>query len=291
MIDVVIPTYRRTALLKRVLPYYSAQRDVSSILIVEDGPLSPEVAALAQENAAPVIVTIATGCQAGAPGAKRLGLEYATSEFVAFGEDDAFPIPNYYSRLLSHVQNGLADVASGAVHYLCTINERWTEGAIAKVEDRPSFGIIHEDNGLFYGAATQALYLGPRELLLRYPPDFGYKGNGWREETDPLIALWGEGGKVALDPKAVFYHLPRNYQQGGGQHARSRITYEYWCMRNDIRFFMKHHISLQKLGFHGPAFLFALMQSTARWKGKLAARFTAGEPAKPIPLPILDSPQ
>jgi len=289
MIDIIIPTYRRTALLKRVLPYYLAQRDVSSILIVEDGPLSLEVAALAQEQAKPAIVTIATGRQSGAPAAKRLGLERATAEFVAFGEDDAFPGQNYYAQLAAHVQEGRADVAAGAVHYLGAIDENWSTGAIARMEDRPSFGNVHEENGLVYGAATQALYLGPRALLLRQLPDLGYGGNGWREETDPLIALWGEGRRIALDPTAVFYHLPRGYQQGGGQHARSRLAYEYWCLHNDFRFFCKHKESLEKLGFHGPAFLFALTQSAIRWQSKIAARLKPVAPSTPVALPPVEA--
>lgn len=285
MIDVIIPTYRRTALLKRVLPYYLVQQNVATIIIVEDGPLSPEVAALAQEVTTPRIMTIATGLQSGAPAAKRLGLEYAKSEFVAFGEDDAFPAPDYYSRLATHVREARVDVASGAVHYLCAIDDDWLGGAVARKEDRPSFGIGHEENGLIYGAATQALYLGRLELLLCQLPDTGYGGNGWREETDPLIALWGEGRRIALDPAAVFYHLPKGYQQGGGQHARSRLTYEYWCLRNDFRFFCKHKVSLEKLGFHGPALLFALQQLAIRWQRKISARVRPVAHPTPVDLP------
>ncbi|MDY0038221.1 MAG: glycosyltransferase [Zoogloea oleivorans] len=285
MIDLIIPTYRRTAILRRVLPYYLAQQYVSSIIIVEDGPLSPEVAALAQEEMKPRIITIATGRQSGAPAAKRLGLEQAKADFAAFGEDDAFPAPDYYARLLAHVREGRVDVASGAVHYLCAIDEDWREGSVARVVDRPTFDIAHEENGLMFGAATLSVYLGRLALLLQQPPDDGYRGNGWREETDPLIALWGKGRRIALDSSAVFYHLPKDYQQGGGQHARSRFAYEYWCLRNDAYFFRKHGESLKKLGFYGPAFLFALKQAIARWRGKISSRLMPAVPSSAVTLP------
>ena len=248
MIDVIIPTYRRTALLKRILPYYLAQSGVASVIIVEDGPISSEISALACNDNSPKVITISTGCQSGAPAAKKLGLQHATGEFAAFGEDDAFPSSSYYATLAAYVREGRADVISGAVHYLASIDNDWRAGIITHVENYPSFGVTNEQGGVFYGAATQALYLGRLDVLLRYPPDPGYAGNGWREETDPLLSMWADDLKIALDPSAICYHLPTGYQQGGGQHAGGRLVYEYWCLHNDVRFFKKHRNMPQAAG-------------------------------------------
>ncbi len=287
MIDIIIPTYRRIELLKRVLPYYLKQRNVGIIIIVEDGPLSPEVAALALEASQPRIIAIATGHQSGAPAAKALGLQHAVSELVAFGEDDAFPAPDYYTGLAAHIDAGRADVIAGAVHYLSSIDDAWKTGTIALIENRPSFGVTNEMGGLIQCAATQAIYLGRRDLLLRYLPDSGFGGNGWREETDPQLRMWSDGKKIALDPSAIFYHLPRAYQKGGGQHARSRLTYEYWCLRNDMCFFRRHHASLSRLGFRGPALFFALMQSVGRLGHKIATRVRPAKRPRTVVLPRL----
>lgn len=291
MIDVIIPTYCRYLVLKRVLPYYLAQEGVCSVILVEDGPLSPEIAELGQEEGgnAPKVVTIATGRQSGAPAAKKYGLQHATSEFVAFGEDDVFPAPGYYATLAAHVREGFVDVVAGADYYLATIDEDWQTGIISHIENYPFFGFSHELRGLLFGSATSARYLGRRSILLRYPPDPGYAGNGWREETDPQLSMWGDDLKIATDPTAICFHLPRSYQQGGGQHARSRLTYEYWCLHNDVRFFRKHRESLKRLGFRGPALSFALSQFAGRWRDKLAARLTPDAPPRPVTLPRLES--
>lgn len=285
MIDVIIPTYKRAGLIKKVLPYYLTQKKVASIIIVEDGPLSPSIAALARETPNPRVITISTGHQSGAAAAKLLGIKHASSKYVAFGEDDAFPEHNYYAHLASHIEKKEINIAAGSINYLSEIDEEWLNAKISTVVNTPSFGANSQSSGLFQGAATHALYVAPRELLLRYPPDPNYAGNGWREETDPLLSMWTDGYKIAIDPKAVFHHLPKDFQKASGQHVHSRMRYEYLCIINDIRFFKKHKESLIKLQFAQNALIFSLAQASRRWIKKITARLKTNTVTESIKIP------
>ena len=290
MFDIIIPTCNRASLLARVLPYYVAQKGVARIVIVEDGPQSEQIACLARGSGVPEIVVVATGVQSGAPAAKRYGLKFCKSAYAAFGEDDAFPAPNYYNTLLGHLRNGRADVVSGAVHYLAEINPSWSEGSLSYVADQMVFCEEGATEGLVFGPATLALFMARRSDLECYPPDDRYKGNGWREETDPLISMWGEGKRVALDRSAIVYHLPRVFQLGGGQHKYVRAVYEYWCFYNDMVFYKKHGVVLARIGFYGPAVKFALGQLISRWKNKLATtRSVRNVSTSMVELPRLES--
>jgi glycosyltransferase involved in cell wall biosynthesis len=275
MIDIIVPTCGRTHLLKKVLPKYTSQEGLSRVIIVEDGPATDEIRALTCEK----IVTLATGKQSGAPAAKKLGLMHARADFVAFGEDDAFPGPRYYAMLAAHVAAGRADIVAGTIFYLAEIDEAWRTGKLGSLTIDPWPRSLGQKDELLIGAAVHALYLGRRQLLQMFPPDVRYGGNGWREETDPVLSMWEHGKIVAVDPGAAFYHLPRSFQRVGGQHKRSRLSYEFWCIRNDIAFYVKHATSLKRLGFSGPAEYFALAQFGGRISDKVRSRFkkrTAG---------------
>lgn len=268
MIDIIIPTCGRTSLLKQILPKYLAQEGLSKVIIVEDGVLSEEIASLACDR----IVTLATGKRSGAPAAKRLGLMNATAEFVGYGEDDAFPQTGYYASLLARLKAGDADVVAGTTYYLRSIDADMSHATADYLEVDPWPCSLSKKGDLIFGAALQARYLGSTRLLQQFPPDLRYEGNGWREETDPVLSLWTANKKVAVDTSVAFYHLPRSFQVGGGQHARNRISYEIWCLRNDVRFFKKHSRSLRKLGFFGPSVYFALVQFIMRFSRKVRSR-------------------
>ena len=269
MIDVIIPTCGRTSLLKRILPKYLSQEGLSKIIIVEDGALSDEIAGLASDR----IVTLATGKRSGAPAAKRLGLMNATADFVGYGEDDAFPQTGYYARLVARLKAGDADVIAGTTYYLSSIDADMVRATADYLEVDPWPRSLSSNGEMIFGAALQARYLGSRRLLQQFPPDLRYEGNGWREETDPVLSLWAANKKVAVDTSVAFYHLPRSFQLGGGQHARNRISYEIWCIRNDVRFFKKHSRTLRKLGFSGPSAYFACAQFIMRFARKVRSRF------------------
>jgi hypothetical protein len=273
MIDIVIPTCGRTSLLKRILPIYLSQDCLSKVIIVEDGPLSEEVAALASDK----VMTLATGVRSGAPAAKKLGLMSATAPFVGYGEDDAFPQSGYYARLAARIEAGDADVLAGVTYYLNSIDGDMRNATAAYCEVDPWPQKLGADRDLILGAALQARYLGRREVLQACPPDARYEGNGWREETDPVLGLWSSGKRVAVDPSVALFHLPKSFQRGGGQHRGRRLVYELWCLRNDVRFYRKHAHCLRRLGFSGPSVYFAVSQWLSRVMQKVRSRFATKE--------------
>jgi hypothetical protein len=70
---------------------------------------------------------------------------------------------------------------------------------------------------------------------------------------------------------------------------RRRLVYEYWCLRNDIRFFRKHRENLKRLGITGPTIWFALSQFAGRWRNKITSRLRPSKPAARIELPYLET--
>ncbi|MFB6199898.1 MAG: glycosyltransferase family 2 protein, partial [Candidatus Nanohaloarchaea archaeon] len=66
--------------------------------------------------------------------------------------------------------------------------------------------------------------------------DPGYGGNGYREETDVMVRVSREGGKLLYNPDAKVYHIQAD---SGGARMYGKELY-YWKGRNHIRFLKKN---------------------------------------------------
>jgi GT2 family glycosyltransferase len=83
-----------------------------------------------------------------------------------------------------------------------------------------------------------------REVLEEIEHDEEYGGNGYREETDFHVKAAKHGFRLVFCPHTVCFHLPRI--EGSGQWSMSRITYEYWTIKNNNYFLRKHYPFLKE---------------------------------------------
>jgi hypothetical protein len=279
-LDIVIPTRGRAPLMRRILPYYESLANVDSILIVADGEVPQELRDLASSR----VHVLSTGTPMGAAGAKLKGICESRARYVGFGEDDVIPTLDYYRHLLNRVESGSVDACCGTVQYLTELSDDWSRGRGHRTAAAPWPRSTGAGDSLVYGPTTPATFVAPRELLLTYSPYLGYRVNGWREEADPLMQMWSASLRVAIDTRATCYHLPKIYQTGGGQHQLSRFQYEWWVLRNDLRFYNRHRDALVRLGCGRSGLTFALGEMASRWQTKLRSRVAPTE-LETFPLP------
>src|SRR5439155_12943878 len=102
-ISIVIPTYRRAAMLAATLPSY-LRAGAGEVIVVDDGSGSPDaerVAALAKDHG---LRLVALPEHAGLPAARNEGAVRAAGEWVVFGEDDVWFPPEYATTLIEHAE-------------------------------------------------------------------------------------------------------------------------------------------------------------------------------------------
>jgi glycosyltransferase involved in cell wall biosynthesis len=251
--SVVIPTFRRAAMLSRVLPSYLAT-GAESIVVVDDGSGPPHDAILAELAENPLIRVVSPGIHLGLPAARNLGVESVTNEWVVFGEDDCWYPPEYPATLIEHAGQAEADIASGSARY---VDPALLDGPPSTLDDavrdrrgidlhptdellRIPLQIEHLPNGdvitpmLTAGAAIR----GAVFQRVRFDPQF--TGNAFREETDFYLSCWEAGIRTIRCMHAVCGHLKAHRQAGGGAWTTGRIRYALDMLINNRRMIRKH---------------------------------------------------
>src|SRR5687767_11389481 len=118
-ISVVIPTYKRPALLKRCLDALIRQtlgKDGFEVIVVSDGP-DEETATLlkSMEDEAPEVRYAALPEKKGPAAARNLGWKTARASIIAFTDDDCVPDSNWLKAGLERFQTLSDMVFSGKV--------------------------------------------------------------------------------------------------------------------------------------------------------------------------------
>jgi GT2 family glycosyltransferase len=251
-ISLVLPTYNRAGALRTNLDSILALRDVSEVIVVDDGSTDDTLGACG-EFADERLRVISHPINNGVATARNTGVEAAKGKWVLFGEDDCrFPV-DYASLLRAEAERLKADIVGAPFLHAGTDDSQLPAiAAAAPRQERPSIEAV----GVFPSAAIETPFLPALVLMrrsvfdrVRFHEDFAV--NGYREETDFFVQAARAGFRCVLTPATYGYQLQT---WGGGQHHSSTLRYEYWALRNNWRFLRRHGAWLAQHGYiPGPA--------------------------------------
>jgi glycosyltransferase involved in cell wall biosynthesis len=267
-ITVIIPTYNRIRALEAVWPSYFVHPDVARVIVIDDGSTdgtSERVRQLAQLQPLPVDV-IRHESQQGQPAARRTGIAAAMTEWVLFGEDDAWLSDDYCATLLREAKDLGASAIAGRL-VTARVPGEFSRDLLV---DPPS--PIRSPVEVFDLSAMDADFSSRLDEPMPAPFlhsialikcdvfdtvgfDTWYSGNSWREETDFYLAANAAGAVGFFTPDTVCFHLRGPICASGGQRI-NRLVFEYLAWRNTRHLVSKHWTYLNRAyGLRGPAFL------------------------------------
>jgi len=259
--SIVIPTYRRAALLERTLPSYLATEAIQ-IVVVDDASGSPHGPVLARLAALdPRIALVTLDRHAGLPGARNEGVARARGEWVVFGEDDVWFPRRYPTTLIAHAVEAGARIAGGRVLLVHPSGlDRPVEALESTIRDalvtghppdrflRAAWPVRRLPNGDVRTpllAATSAVHRSVFERVLFDP---AFRGNAFREETDFFLSC-AEAGIASIHcPHAGCGHLKEHTRATpGGSWTMGRPRYALQMAANNWRLVRKHRHLLEEV--------------------------------------------
>lgn len=252
-VSIIIPTYNRAHLLKNTIQStLNLECEDFEVIVVDDGSVdnTEEVIKGLEDNR---IKYIRHEKRMGAPKTKSDGVKYSRGKYILFGEDDVLYDSDYLKKLIGCMIKNNADIVAGRILYLKE-NEskkdalhRWNKVKKPIIDMnyiRGNFSInTNEDVQVPF---VHALFFTRKIIFDKISYDENYRGNAFREETDPQISALKHGLKIVFCPDAVCYHLPRIKTIGGGQHHMSKYSYLYWTIKNNNYFLKKHYSFLKE---------------------------------------------
>jgi glycosyltransferase involved in cell wall biosynthesis len=254
IVSVVIPTRNRARTLARVIESYCRQESVHEVIVVDDCSEDDTAAVVAQAAATLGVNLLRYSRQdqrRGAAFCKAAGASMAVSEFVLFGEDDAFLSGEYCGILLRKFQSAPeVGIASGRIIYMLpqesadAARQRFGYG-LEKALPFNKWTFTLRANSYFQGDAflpfTHALFMTRRSLLNSLGMDLFYcRGNGFREETDFQMKAFTEGLKILVTNDTHCFHFSREEVRAGGQRS-SLISQFAWNNYYTYYFFKKYY--------------------------------------------------
>jgi len=200
-VSVVVPTYRRPAMLARCLEALIAQ-DIDAerfeILVCDDGPddatreLVERLRVEQAERGLEIRYLAVTRTQ-GPAGARNAGWRAARAPVVAFTDDDTVPDPHWLQAGIAALENGAA-AAAGTI--------------VVPLPDRPT-DYEADASGLAQTEfATANAFVVRTFLVMTGGFDERYTA-AWREDSDLQFTLMDVGGQVIRAPDAVVIHPVR----------------------------------------------------------------------------------
>lgn len=249
VVSLVIPTYNRAEQLERVLGSYLSQKGAREVVVVDNGSIDRTPDLLLQwAERSDLLRAVRLPVNRGQAGARNAGAEAAAGDYIFYGEDDYELAPGQVATLLEHLGASGADIIAG--RRINVLPGESNRDALLRVrgyadpliEGWAMVGNHHVDTGYDVEVPLlDACALMRRELFDRLSFDPGYRGNGWREETDFQIAALKAGFKLVHCPHTVGFHSPGGVGKAkGGSRDRSRLNYELWVARNNARLLRRH---------------------------------------------------
>jgi glycosyltransferase involved in cell wall biosynthesis len=223
-LSVVIPTYNRAEMLKRLIEGMLNQTFGDFEIIVVDDGSTDETESVMKEimNRIPQRLLYQKQENRGAGAARNLGIKHASAELVLFIDDDIMPAPNlleeHFTSHQQHTDENVAILGSvvNAPELKVSPCMRWAQSM------GPWCPQTREQNG----AILNYRYFGTGNLSLKR--SFMLKNGVFDENLRPFFEdielgyrLEQRGLKIVLNKNAIGYHL----------HS---ATFETYCLRSEL---------------------------------------------------------
>jgi GT2 family glycosyltransferase len=213
-ISVVIPTYRRPALLKSCLEALSQQsmdKNEFDIVVVSDGPDESTAALVNSFNTGnPEIHFYALHVKKGPAAARNLGWKHAAGALIAFTDDDCLPDKDWLQHAWNNYHHEKEIVYSGRL--------------IVPVSQRPT---DHEANtaNLETAEFITANCFCSRQALVRSGGFDERYGLAWREDSDLQFQFINLGIPIIKLPEAKVLHPVRQAPWGFSMKEQKKGLY------------------------------------------------------------------
>lgn len=215
-VAVVIPTYRRAALLQRCLQAVCAQRLPGrrfEVVVVDDGrdeDTRVQVLAYAAQEGRAAIRYLRPGIGKGPAAARNAGWRSSAAPVIAFTDDDTIPAVDWLAEGLGAMAEGV-DALAGAIRVPipnpCT-DHQWNTYGLEKAEFATANAFVRRDALERVG--------GFDERFTR----------AWREDSDLQFSLLEAGCRIARCPRAVVVHPVRPERWGVSLRQQRNAMFE-----------------------------------------------------------------
>ena len=241
-VSVVVPTYRRSAYLKRCLKALGDQSArPREVVVVRRGDDLETEAALSEVRAEYLHDIVAR--EPGVIAALAAGIRAASGDIVAFVDDDAVPQHNWLERLESHFDDaevggvGGRDIVQDEAHSRPPLTT--DVGRIGR------WGKMRGNHHLGTGPPRDVMVLKGANMAFRRAaialPE-GLKGEGAQVHFEVAMCLWAleRGWRLVYDPSAVVDHFvgPRFGSDRRGRPEREAVrdaAYNYVATLLELR--------------------------------------------------------
>ena len=259
-ITIVIPTFNRPNILHKVIGSYLSQKYVAKLIIIDDGSQLSYGKIIYNINYWEKMYNVGilykkNNKNLGAPATRNLALQYVTTKYIFWGEDDAFLSKRYLEVLHEKVEKKEKTAFCGRIFY----------GISPEMTVADKLHLIHKQShlnkpifnyklleGYYRKYAPEdicipfghALMLIPQKAYQNVRYYEAYKINGYREESDAQVAMLKYGYKIYYTSLVNCYHFP-NFKDHGGQHTRCQLIQEVYKIINNSIFLDRNYETLK----------------------------------------------
>ncbi len=244
-VSVVVPTWRRPALLERCLEALVRQTltpERYEIVVCDDGP-DEETRALVERIADAHLVRgltvryLPVTATQGPAGARNAGWRQALGATIAFTDDDTIPDSRWLEAGLAAMRDGVW-AASGSI--VVPLRERPTDyEADASGLERAEFATANA----FVKRSALAAVGGFDERFT----------SAWREDSDLQFALLSAGGRVVKASDAVVVHPVRPARWGVSLSQQRKSAFEPLLYRKHPELYRQRIAHAPPLGYYATA--------------------------------------
>lgn len=226
LVSVVIPTYRRPALLRRCLGALLAQTlhpSLFEIVVADDAPDTAvrELVERLQSRARCALRYVAVRATQGAAGARNAGWRAAQGEVIAFTDDDTVPDRNWLLAGLRALAGG-ASAVTGRVEM--------------PLPERPT-DYEKDAAGLTRAEFVTANCFVRRDVLERIGGFDERFTSAWREDSDLHFRLLEAGCRIDHAPDAVVVHPIRAAGFGVSLAQQRKVVFDALLYRKHPRLY------------------------------------------------------
>lgn len=247
-LDIIMPSFDRLSVLKRAVDFLLKNTSIKFNLIIVDNNSNSETKKYLRNLNHQNIRVIFEHRNLGGSGARMAGLQLAKSEYVAFVDNDIFPMPFYFENLIKTLEDNkeIAAVQSKVVYpnRLIQINrpsleldDKWLiffDKDLDKKYNDPSTELSEEIHWMPSGAT-----LWRRSVFEKESFDEEFKTS--YEDNEFSYRLSKKGYKFMNNHKAICLHLSSQFTPSSVSKAYTENRFGNDIVLNSLKEFKKKH--------------------------------------------------